>query len=360
MSEQGAGATSTAEVRSPQGALWVFLEHDGQTLSPVTNELLGKASELARTAKIAMVGVLIGHRSEPLAVEAARHGVDGLVVLDHPLLEAFSPELYTEVVAEVAAARKPAALLLGATPAGRDLAGRLAVKLKTGLTADCTDLSVDQQGLLVGEVAGFGGGVLATILCRDRRPQMATVRPGVFPPYDPAGESPGFRIERWPVAATLGAQAALLRRAEVVEKHQRSSRDLTKAPVLVIAGRGVNGQLEPLERLASLLGGEVGATRVAVDHGWAQREVQIGQTGLSARPKVALVLGASGAFQFTVGIQGAHTIIAVNTDKEAPVFACSDYCVVADAVTLAEALVEELQSMVAPRPSPATGLEASP
>ncbi|MEX2355614.1 MAG: electron transfer flavoprotein subunit alpha/FixB family protein [Thermaerobacterales bacterium] len=326
----------------PEGALWVYLETQGRGLTPVTLELLGKARELADTGKLPLIGILAGNGAEALSFEAARYGADGVISLAHPALQPFSPELYTEVMTELIERFRPEILLLGATPKGRDLAGRLAVRLRTGLTADGTDLEIDAGGLLRTQVAGFGGGVLATILCAERRPQMATVRPGVFLRPEPQAIRTDFRVDGWDVGRILERLAGRVRTVKVVEHRRRPERDITKAPVLVIAGGGVHGNMQPLHRLAALLGGEVAATRVPIDEGWIERAVQIGQTGLSARPEVAIVLGASGAFQFTVGIQGAGTIIAVNTDPEALIFEGSDYGVVGDAVELAEALLEEL------------------
>lgn len=171
---------------------------------------------------------------------------------------------------------------------------------------------------------------------------MATVRPGVFATPAPQ-HAAGFWTEIWDAAESLAKVTATVRRTVVLEEERRPTNDLSSAPVLVISGRGVDGNMEPLYELAELLGGAVGATRVAVDEGWIDREAQIGQTGVSVRPEIAIVLGASGAYQFTVGIEGAGTIVAVNTDPDAPIFANADYCVTADAVSVTNALIEQLR-----------------
>lgn len=335
----------------PLAGLWVWLEHREGQLSPVSLELLGKGRALCNQAGCSLVGVAVGARAGEAALSAGQYGAEAVLLVEHPQLATFSPELYAVAVAECVERYRPQIFLLGATSRGRDLAGRLAVRLRTGLVADCTDLSIGQERLLHCETAGFGGGVLATILCRERRPQMATVRPGVFT-APAASEQTTFRLHVHDVTEAMARAVGRVRRAQVVEEERRPHRALEKAPVLVIAGRGIGGKMAPLERLAERLGGAVAATRVAVDLGWADREAQIGQTGLSARPEVAIVAGASGAFQFTVGIQGAGTVIAINTDPEAPIFDAADYCVVGDAAQVVDALLAELEAGAGRKPAP--------
>src|SRR3970282_2126141 len=203
-------------------------------------------------------------------------------------------------------APRPDILSLAAPATGPALAGRLAVTLRTGLPADCTDLSLDGDGLLVGQVTGFGRGILAGIMCPRHRPQMATVRPGVFP--RPAGDEwRKARIQR--VAVTLSEDDAPVR---VLRHSTARGGDITVAERLVIGGRGVHGDFDTLRELAALINAEVGGTPGAVDEGWADRGAEIGQTGYVTRPKLAIVCGVSGAMQFTVGIQDAETVVAIN------------------------------------------------
>jgi len=318
--------------------VWVWLEHEAGRLSGVSLELLGQGRKLADTASAALTAVILGRDLLPLAQEAVRYGADEVLAVEHPLLEPYTADPSTKVLTGLVLERKPDVLLLGATANGRDLAGRLAVRLRTGLTADCTDLSIDAAtGLLSGEVTGFGQGILATIQCPRHRPQMATVRPGVFP--RPAAE-PGRqgRIEQ--VQALLSNEDA---RVRVVKRSLRKGVDITQAEKLVVGGRGVQGDFGLVRALAKALGAEVGATRVAVDLGWIGHERMVGQTGSVTRPKLAIVCGASGAMQFTVGIQEAETVVAINSDPQAPIFDSADYCIADDLFQVLPPLIEGLK-----------------
>ena len=325
-------------VEEAVNALWVFLEHSGGVLETVSLELLGKARELADTAGWPVVGLLLGADVAGLAQTAFAHGADVVQLAEHSLLAEFTVEGYTHVAGEALLAAKPTAFLLGATLNGRDLAGRLAVRLRTGLNADCTALRLDPAtGVLVSEVSGFGGGVLALLEMQHHRPQMATFRPGVFPLRAP---DPARRGEIIPVPATLTAEMLHTR---VIERVVGAGLDLSQAPVLVVGGRGVEGDFATLRELAALLGGEVGATRPPVDEGHIERARQIGQTGVVCRPKVALVCGVSGAFHFVVGIQDAETVIAINNDPGAEIFNHADYCVVGDVHTILPELIAAMR-----------------
>jgi electron transfer flavoprotein alpha subunit len=226
--------------------------------------------------------------------------------------------------------------------AGRDLAGRLAVRFRTGLTADCIDLALEEgTGLLLGEVAGFGGGILATIKCEHHRPQMATVRPGVFVARRRDG---GGRGEICPEPAVDGGASS---QTHVLERSVGNRVDITKAEQIVVAGGGTRGNLDGVRRLAAMIDAEVGATRVAADAGWLSHERMIGQTGSAAHPRLAVLCGVSGAMQFTVGIQEAEVLVAINNDPGAPVFELVDYGIVGDLETVLPALVEELDATLA-------------
>jgi electron transfer flavoprotein alpha subunit len=324
---------------SPQEAsgIWVFLEQDEGVLAPVSMELLGKARALSSQSGAQLTGLLVGHNLDALATRTACLDLDRLVCVSHPLLSQFTAEAYAHATADVILQQRPNILLLGATPYGRDLAGRLAVMLRTGLTADCTDLALDpESALLLGEVSGFGGGILATIKCEQHRPQMATVRPGVFTEAVTRRETPA-PVDHIEVEVPRAACPV-----SVVGRRLHAAVDVSRAERLVIAGAGTRGEMGPVE--AKALGAEIGATRVAVDEGWAGRERQIGQTGVIARPRLAVVCGASGATQFTVGIEQAGLVIALNQDPEAAIFEQADLCVVDDLFPVVRALVAELES----------------
>jgi electron transfer flavoprotein alpha subunit len=276
----------------------------------------------------------VGH----LAPQAIAYGAGEVWWADHPLLERFTIDAYAHVAFQTLMAGKPGILLLGATPDGRDLAGRLAVRLRTGLNADCTDLDIEvSEGILASEVSGFGGGVLATIQMRSHRPQMATVRPGVFAALEPdpqrSGEVIRFEVDLPPEIV----------QTRILERQVGQGLNLRRAPVLVAGGRGVDGDFQMLKELADLLGGEVGATRPPVDDGYIERERQIGQTGVVCSPKIAICCGISGAFHFIVGIDKAVAVIAINSDPDAPIFDYADYCIVGDVHQVVPALMKALQ-----------------
>lgn len=319
-------------------SIWVYLEQEGGGFENVSLELLARGREMADQMNWRLVGLILGHQVSDLSELAIAHGADEVRVADHPLLELFTIEAYARVVFQAVVDAKPSIFLLGATPDGRDLAGRLAVRFQTGLNADCTDLHLDpERGLLVSEVSGFGGGVLALIEMRQHRPQMATVRPGVFEPRKPEADRNG-KVIRLPVDLTED-----MLRTRVLERVIGGTVDLSRVPVLVIGGRGVGGDFETLRQLANLLGGEVGATRPPVDEGHIERERQVGQTGVICSPKVALCCGLSGAFHLVVGIEKADLVIVINSDPEAPIFEFADYCIVGDVHQYLPALIAALR-----------------
>jgi electron transfer flavoprotein alpha subunit len=293
---------------------------------------------MADQMKWQLAGLLLGSGVANLAETAFAYGADEVWLALHPLLDCFTIDAYARVVFQAIMDGKPSVFLLPATPNGRDLAGRLAVRLRTGLNADCTDLHMNPEGeLMVSEVSGFGGGVLALIEMRRHRPQMATIRPGVFSPGEAETNRKG-KLIRLPVDLTEDMiQTRIVTR--VIEKGV----DLTRVPILIAGGRGVEGDFKMLKEQADLLGGEIGATRPPVDEGYIERERQIGQTGMVCSPKVAICCGISGAFHFVVGIEKAGTVIAINTDPEAPLFEYSDYCIIGDVHQVIPALITAIR-----------------
>jgi electron transfer flavoprotein alpha subunit len=327
------------DASSENRSLWVYLERQGDSLAGVSRELLGKARQLADEAEMDLIGLLIGEGLTDVVGEACEYGADIVWSCQHPLLAEFNPQSYSLAAEHAIREGRPSIFLLGATHDGRDLAGRLAVQLQTGLNADCTDLIYNKEnGTLVSEVTGFGGGVIALLECPERRPQMSTVRPGVFPPAerDEARPHKQLRIGIELTQETL--QTTLLEQ----ETHQGA--DLTQAEILWCGGRGIEGDFGSLYQLAALLGGDVGATRPPVDDGFIERERQVGQTGVVCRPKVAICFGISGAFHFVVGVEKADLVIAINSDPEAPIFDFADYCIVGDARTILPALIKASES----------------
>jgi electron transfer flavoprotein alpha subunit len=305
--------------------IWIFLEQNDGELLGVSRELISKSRQLGDQTGWPVVGLLLGEGVKGLADDAFAFGADDVWLIEHPALENFTVDAYSQAAYAAVMEGSPSILFIGATPNGRDLAGRLAVRFKAGLNADCTDLRLDPEtGIVTSEVTGFGGGVLALLQAPEHRPQMSTVRPGVFPmgSHDPKRKG---RLVEFSVEIPKD-----IIRTRIVERVIGEGVDLTQAPVLVCGGRGIEGNFEMMEELAGLLDGEVGATRPPVDDGYIERERQVGQTGVVCRPKIAFACGISGAFHFVVGIQDADVVIAINTDPEAPIYEFSDYCIEGD------------------------------
>jgi electron transfer flavoprotein alpha subunit len=320
-------------------SIWVYLERDGRSLAGVSLELLSQGRRMADHKGWPLVGLLMGHQVRGLAERAFDFGADQVWCADHSLLENFTIEAYTRLGFQAILEARPSVLLLGATPDGRDLAGRLAVRLRTGLNADCTDLRMGADSdVLVCEVSGFGGGVLAMIEMQAHRPQMATVRPGVF-----EVEEVGCVGQREIIPLDVDITVDDIQ-TRLIERSVGGRVDLTGAPVIIAGGRGMAGDFSPLNELAELLGGEVGATRPPVDEGHIQRERQIGQTGVVCSPKIAICCGISGAFHFVVGIEKADVVVAINSDPAAPIFDHADYCIVGDVHQILPALIRALRA----------------
>jgi len=312
---------------SDRKGVWVFAEQRGGDLKRVSLELLGKAQELAADLGQEVAAVLLGHNVSGLCDQLAEYGAEKIYLADHPELENFRTVTYTDVIESLVRQYKPNILLMGATHIGRDLAPRVSRRVGVGLTADCTELSIDpDEKILLQTRPAFGGNVMATIANRYSRPQMATVRPGVME----AKKKPvnGQIIKHEVQLSPKGLQTKIL---ESVREDKKRV-DLAQAKVIVAGGRGVGDAqgFKKLEELAELLGGEVAGTRVAVEEGWIPQERQIGQTGQTVRPELYIACGISGAIQHRAGMMNSRYIIAVNKDARAPIFQVSDWGIVGD------------------------------
>lgn len=323
--------------KSQWSGIGVFIEQDEGEILDISLELLGKARELADGSGEKVCAYLFGHQLDDVIQELIYRGADEVIVADHPLLAHYKWEVYTKVGEQLILYKKPSMLLMGATPNGRDLAGRLAVRLHTGLTADVIDLYTKGE-LLIGAVPGFGGSVVAEIKCEEKRPQMATVRPGIFSIKEPdtnrTGEviRPDFELSEADVTTKL------------VRKINVDMEDISKAKRLIAAGRGVGSHLSLAQEMADLIDGKIGVTRPLCDMGLLPRNYQIGSTGVTVKPDITLVWGASGAMHFTSGINDSDTIISVNIDETAPIFQDSDYIAVADINQLLPLVLNKLKA----------------
>jgi electron transfer flavoprotein alpha subunit len=296
---------------------------------------------LADKKDVELAAVLIGDQLQNAAIELIGYGADRVYLAEHPELLPFNDESHSKVLTELIQAKKPEILLAGATAVGRSFIPRVAVAVRTGLTADCTGLDVGDDGLLYQTRPAFGGNVMATIICPNRRPQMATVRPMVM-------RRPAFDSQRQgEVEPFLPSQEAVTSRIQVLEsvaEAQETAR-LAEADVVITGGRGLQKaeNFKLIEELALLLDGAVGATRSVVDEGWMPYSHQVGQTGKTVSPKLYIACGVSGAIQHVVGMQGSEIIVGVNKDPHAPIFDVVNYGVVTDLFEFIPALVKKIK-----------------
>jgi electron transfer flavoprotein alpha subunit len=333
-----------------QQSIWVFIEHTDDQVADVSLELTGKARDLAGQLGYEVVGLLCGHGVEELARDVIRHGADRVLLADHPELAYYRTLPYARVAITEARRRRPEIFLVGGTPNGRDFAPRVASALRCGLTADCTDLQIGDyylrrqdttfRNLLYQIRPAFGGNLIATIVNPTTRPQMATVREGVMrmPAADASrtGVVEAVTPEFEPSDFALQVLSRQVRHATV---------KLKDAPVIVSGGAGITSAEEfaLLRDLANLLGGEVGASRAAVDAGLIGREFQVGQTGTTVRPRLYIAAGISGAIQHRAGMDQSSKIIAINTDPNAPMFQVAHYRIVGDAAEVVPMIIEALR-----------------
>ncbi|MBR4288474.1 MAG: electron transfer flavoprotein subunit alpha/FixB family protein [Clostridia bacterium] len=324
--------------RIKKAAIWVYCETQDKKLLPVGMQLIGKAKELAEKCKSPLYAVVIGAMPENGVQTLLRCGADEVIHSDGAVFENKLEKPYADAVIELAQRFEPNILLVGATCFGRAFAPRVASALGTGLTADCTLLDIEEgTNLLLQTRPAFGGNMMATIRTVNERPQMATVRPGVFPLPEAVAVT---KTEAVTVKTETAPSLVELLRETVAA----ATDDVSKSKIIVAAGRGIGSKknLKLVEDLAAKLGGSVGATRPLVDMGYCPYSCQIGQTGVSVAPDLLICCGISGAVQHLAGIGGAKNIIAINQDPEAPIFAVADYKIVGDCIPVLEALLAAL------------------
>ena len=325
---------------SDRKGVWVFAEQREGKLSKVSLELLGKAQELASVLNQDISVLLLGHQVSGLSETLIKYGADTVFLAEHPALMYYRTIAYGKVMEDLIKKYEPNILLLGATHIGRDLAPRVSRRVGVGLTADCTELSIDlEEGILLQTRPAFGGNVMATIANRYSRPQMATVRPGVME----ARQRPGNegRVIKYEVSVL---EEEIATKVLKVVKEERKGVDLSEAKVIVAGGRGVGGAsaFKVLEELSAAVNGEVAGTRVAVEEGWISADRQVGQTGQSVRPELYIACGISGAIQHRAGMMNSRFIIAINKDQRAPIFQVADWGIVGDLHDVVPELIGQL------------------
>ncbi len=330
--------------------IFVVAEQRGCRLAPVSLELTGKARELAAVTGGRVCAILPGCGVDKNAAQLIAHGADEVFAADSPLLAEYTTEPFTQVVTHVITTQQPDIVLFGATPQGRDLAPRVSARVQTGLTADCIDLTVG-PGEVNGEVIpdllkmlcpAYSGNLLATIVCAKRRPQMATVRPGVFQPLPPDVTRCGTVTK---LTLELSTNVQVL---ETVEE-PRKEPPLEEAACIVATGRGVGKaeNLEAVRALARTLGGQVAVTRTCVDAGWAEEDRMVGQSGKTVRPDFYLACGLSGAIQHVTGMEHSGLVVAINQNDTAPIFDYAQLGIVGDMNAILPRLNELVQDYLA-------------
>jgi len=332
--------------------VWVFVEQADCIPARVSWELLGVGARLASQLHVESCAVVLGHNVERLCQEAFAYGATKAYLIDDPVLSYYRTGPYLESICYLMEKYKPEIVLMGATGMGRDLAGAVATKLMTGLTADCTGLDIDEKGLLMQTRPAFGGNVMATIVCEKRRPQMASVRPHVMPMPVRIENAAGEIIRE---QMTMKEEDVLTRVLDVViDADQKEGVDISGAEYIVSGGRGMMAKenFKILQELADELGGVIASSRSAVDAGWMPVERQVGQTGKTVRPKIYIACGISGAIQHLVGMQDSDMIIAINRDREAPIFEVATFGIVGDLFKIVPAITEHVRKVKALRGTP--------
>ena len=322
--------------------IWVFVECRHGAVAEVSFELLGIGRKLADDRGCALGAVLLCHGGADLSQRLIAGGADRVYLVDRPELADYREDVYGRVLESLISEYKPEVVLAGATAIGRSVIPQVATVLGAGLTADCTELAIRKEdGMLLQTRPAFGGNIMATIECPRSRPQMATVRPRVMAPMDP-DESRSGEVIRCEVDDALCASAI-----EILESvsDPQDQVNIQEFEILVAGGRGLEGEegFALIRELADELGGGLAASRAAVDSGWIGYPHQVGQTGKTVCPKLYIACGISGAIQHTIGMQSAETVVAINRDREAPIFDVATYGIVGDLFEVLPALIEKIR-----------------
>ena len=322
--------------------VWVFCEQRKGKIQSISWELLGEGRKLADKLGVALCGVLLGEAIEKEAESIIHRGADKVYITEDPRLKMYQNEPYTNALVELIREYKPEILLCGATTLGRSLVSRVAVKLETGLTADCTSLAIDEkEKILLQTRPAFGGNIMATIITPGCRPQMATVRHKVMKEAPVDKSRKGQIIKKDLDKNLLQSRTRLLDFVEEIE----STVNLAEADIIVSGGRGVGGpeNFKIIKQLAEAIGGAVGASRAAVDADWISYSHQVGQTGKTVCPKIYIACGISGQIQHLIGMQSSEIIIAINRDSDAPIFDVATYGIVGDLFEIVPALARHFR-----------------
>lgn len=326
--------------------IWVFIETANGEAKNVGLELLNEGKRLAQAKQENVVAVVIGNNNDAVVKTAIAYGADQVIDVEGEEYKDFNTDSYANVMIQLVEKYCPATILVGATNNGRDVASRTATRLRTGLTADCTGLDINEDGLVAWTRPAFGGNLMATILCPETKPEMGTVRPGVFKKAGPDASRTAEVIKE---KIKTSAEMIRTKIVDIIKAVGSEGVKLEEAEVIVSGGRGLEKpeNFALLQELADVFGGAVGASRAAVDAGWIPVQKQVGQTGKTVGPKIYIAVGISGAVQHLVGISSSETIIAINSDPDAPIFDMADYGLVGDLFEIVPVLTEEFKKIKA-------------
>jgi electron transfer flavoprotein alpha subunit len=339
---EGAAENTIEQDLDSWKGVWVFCEFTGGKLATVATELLGIGRTLADDRKVPLTAILLGHMTGDSGDLLIGHGADRVFRVDNPALELFSDEIYEKILSELIVEHKPEVVLAGATAIGRSFIPGVATRVNAGLTADCTRLQIrEEDGVLLQTRPAFGGNIMATIICPNTRPQMATVRPKVMRALEFDGSRRGEIIDIVPAPHHLTSRIEVLESAS----DKQAKVNIQESDILVSGGRGLENEagFELIGRLAEALGGKVSASRAVVDAGWIPYPHQVGQTGKTVAPKLYVACGISGAIQHVAGMQSSETIVAINRDPDAPIFNIADFGIVGDLYEIIPKLIDKLE-----------------
>ncbi len=326
--------------------IWVFAEqHEGHVQS-VALELIAEGRKLAADLKEDVAAVLLGSGDlKDQAKELIAYGADKVITVSDPHLKSYLTEPYTDVISALVEKYKPEIFLLGATTTGRDLASRIAARIRVGLTADCTALDIDPEKKIIRQTRpAFGGNIMATIISPNYRPQMSTVRPKVFKKLPKDASRKGEIIEEKAAITEKSLRARIL---EIVKSTEKKV-NIAEAEIIVSGGRGIGcaENFKLIQELADTIGGAVGASRATVDAGWISQFHQVGQTGKTVSPKLYVACGISGAIQHLAGMSSSDIVIAINKDPYAPIFNVATYGIVGDVLEVVPALTKKFKELL--------------
>lgn len=323
--------------------IWVLAEQREGELQEISLELMGEGRKISDELGEELCAVVLGNNIEGLAAPLAQHGADKIYLIDSPWLASYSGEPYADVLSNLIRDKAPRAVLCGATSIGGDLAPRLAARLKTGLVSNCVALKLGDDGLLLQTKPTYGGKVHSTIICPNARPQIATVGPGIL---KIKSVNIPEKAEIIKVAPRFSSQRQRTKTAGVIKADPKTI-DLSEAEIIVAGGRGVGSaeNFKIIEELADVLGGCVAGSRMAVDAGWVPSDKLVGQTGVTVTPRLYVACGISGALHHTLGMKDSRTIVAINTDGNAPIFKLADLGIIGNLLDVVPTIVEQLREL---------------